>query len=181
MNQRRPLLEYSTTVASSTAGTVVFFKKRIQRSHDGSFVRATSQWERLGLWFDGSLVIIIAARRPGWLSLGVLHAWQVDQDGRRPTCRWTEVFFPISRSKETAWYSITADIYLFFYFWWMLAYQLLRWRSAKHGMCWMSHTSAKGVWHEQRGRASPLLGRRLHVVVLVVWTIKSVTRRERHV
>ena len=51
-------------------------------------------------------------------------------------------------------------------------------KSAKHGTCWMSHTSAKGVGHEQcgraerkkqRGRASPLLpllGRRPHVVVL---------------
>ena len=48
-------------------------------------------------------------------------------------------------------------------------------KGAKHGTCWMSHTSAKGVGHEQRGRAqhkkqrgraSPLLGRRPHVVVL---------------
>ena len=51
-------------------------------------------------------------------------------------------------------------------------------KSAKHGTCWMSHTSAKGVGHEQRGRAQrkkqrgraspllPLLGRRPHVVVL---------------
>ena len=38
----------------------------------------------------------------------------------------------------------------------MLAFQLLRRRSAKHGTCWMSHTSAEGVGHEQRGRASPL-------------------------
>ena len=54
-------------------------------------------------------------------------------------------------------------------------------KSAKHGTCWMSHTSAKGVGHEQRGRAQrkkkqhgraspllPLLGRRPHVVVLMV-------------
>ena len=26
-------------------------------------------------------------------------------------------------------------------------------KGAKHGTCWMSHTSAKGVGHEQRGRA----------------------------
>ena len=51
-------------------------------------------------------------------------------------------------------------------------------KGAKHGTCWMSHTSAKGVGHEQRGRAQrkkqrgraspllPLLGRRPHVVVL---------------
>ena len=42
-------------------------------------------------------------------------------------------------------------------------------KSAKHSTCWMSHTSAKGVGHEQRGRASPLLpllGQRPHVVVL---------------
>ena len=42
-------------------------------------------------------------------SLGVLRAWQVEQDGRRPTCWRMEVFFPIARSKETVWYSITAD------------------------------------------------------------------------
>ena len=53
-------------------------------------------------------------------------------------------------------------------------------KSAKHGMFWMSHTSVKGVEHEQRGRAQckkqcgraspllPLLGRRPHIVVLVV-------------
>ena len=52
-------------------------------------------------------------------------------------------------------------------------------KSAKHGMCWMSHTPAKGVGHEQRGRTQrkkqrgraspllPLLGRRPHVVVLL--------------
>ena len=51
-------------------------------------------------------------------------------------------------------------------------------KGAKHDTCWMSHTSAKGVGHEQRGRAQrkkqhgraspllPLLGRRPHVVVL---------------
>ena len=48
-------------------------------------------------------------------------------------------------------------------------------KGAEHGTCWMSHTSAKGVGHEQRGRAQrkktawpllPLLGRRPHVVVL---------------
>ena len=27
-----------------------------------------------------------------------------------------------------------------------------------HDTCWMSHRSAKGVGHEQRGRASPLSG-----------------------
>ena len=57
-----------------------------------------------------------------------------------------------------------------FYFWWMLAFQLLRRRSAKHGTCWMSHMSAKGAGHEQRGRASPLLpllGRRPHIVLVV--------------
>ena len=41
MNQRRPPLEYSTTVASSTVGTVVSSRSGIQRSHDGSFVRTT--------------------------------------------------------------------------------------------------------------------------------------------
>ena len=96
------------TVASSTAGTVVFFKKGNSTKSWWFLRRATSKWE-VGLWFDGSLVIVTAARRPGWLSLGVLRAWQVDQDGRRPTCWRTEVFFLISRSNETAWYSITAD------------------------------------------------------------------------
>ena len=103
----------------------------------------------------------------------------MDQDGRRPTCWRTEVFFPISRSKETAWYSITADwfakkivslpIYNYFLFLMNASVSTLTTKGAKHGTCWMSHTSAKGVGHEQRGRASPLLpllGRRPHVVVL---------------
>ena len=112
----------------------------------------------------------------------------MDQDGRRPTCWRTEVFFPISRSKETAWYSITADwfakkivslpIYNYFLFLMNASVSTLTTKGAKHGTCWMSHTSAKGVGHEQRGRAQrkkqhgraspllPLLGRRPHVVVL---------------
>ena len=112
----------------------------------------------------------------------------MDQDGRRPTCWRTEVFFPISRSKETAWYSITADwfakkivslpIYNYFLFLMNASVSTLTTKGAKHGTCWMSHTLAKG-WDmnsvvepsvkKQRGRASPLLplmGRRPHVVVL---------------
>ena len=103
----------------------------------------------------------------------------MDQDGRRPTCWRTEVFFPISRSKETAWYSITADwfakkivslsIYNYFLFLMNASVSTHTTKGAKYGTCWMSHTSVKGVGHEQHGRASPLLpllGRRPHVVVL---------------
>ena len=66
-------------------------------------------------------------------------------------------------------------------------------KGAKHGTCWMSHASVKGVGHEQhgrtqpkkqRGRASPLLpllGQRPHVVVLSGMNDKIVIWRERHV
>ena len=62
-------------------------------------------------------------------------------------------------------------IYIYFLFRMNASISTLTTKSAKHGTCWMSHTSAKGVGHEQRGRASPLLpllGQRPHVVVLVV-------------
>ena len=88
------------------------------------------------------------------------------------------------------WYSITADwfsrkivsllIYNYFLLLMNAIVSTLMTKGAKHDTCWMSHTSAKGVGHEQRGRAQrkkqrgrtspllPLLGRRPHVVVLVV-------------
>ena len=69
-------------------------------------------------------------------------------------------------------------IYNYFLFLMNASVSTLTTKGAKHGTCWMSHTSAKGVGHEQRGRAQrkkqrgraspllPLLGRRPHVVVL---------------
>ena len=60
-------------------------------------------------------------------------------------------------------------IYIYFLFLMNASVSTLTKKGAKHGTCWMSHTSAKGVGHEQGGRASPLLpflGRRPHVVVL---------------
>ena len=60
-------------------------------------------------------------------------------------------------------YSITADwfakkivslpIYNYFLFLMNASILTLTTKGAKHGTCWMSHTSAKGVGHEQRGRA----------------------------
>ena len=66
-------------------------------------------------------------------------------------------------------------IYIYFLFLMSASISTPMMKCAKHGTCWMSHTSAKGVGHEQRGRAqrkkqrgraSPLLGRRPHIVVL---------------
>ena len=69
-------------------------------------------------------------------------------------------------------------IYNYFLFPLNASVSTLTMKGAKHGTCWMSHTSAKGVGHEQCGRAQrkkqhgraspllPLLGRRPHVVVL---------------
>ena len=68
-------------------------------------------------------------------------------------------------------------IYIYFLFLMNASVSTLTTKGAKHGTCWMSHTSAKGVGHEHRGRAQPkkrgraspllpLLGRRPHVVVL---------------
>ena len=107
-----------TIVASSTAGTVVSFKKR-NSTKSWWFLRPSNFkvgsgpviWRLISHCYCGAMT--------KWLSLGVLRAWQVDQDGRRPTCWWTEVFFPISNSKETAWYSITAH-----------------WFSNKYYQCW---------------------------------------------
>ena len=103
----------------------------------------------------------------------------MDQDGRRPTCWRTEVFFPISRSKETAWYSITVDwfakkivslpIYNYFLFLMNASVSTLSMKGCQTWHMMDIHTSAKGVGHEQRGRASPLLPllcQRPHVVVL---------------
>lgn len=64
---------------------------------------------------------------------------------------------------------VSLPIYNYFLFLMNASVSTLTTKGAKHGTCWMSHTSAKGVGHEQRGRASPLLpllGRRPHVVVL---------------
>ena len=44
-------------------------------------------------------------------------------------------------------------IYIYFLFLMNASVSTLTMKSAKHGMCWMSHTSAKGVGHEQCGRA----------------------------
>ena len=64
---------------------------------------------------------------------------------------------------------VSLPIYNYFSFLMNASVSTLTTKGAKHGTCWMSHTSVKGVGHEQRGRASPLLpllGRRPHVVVL---------------
>ena len=74
---------------------------------------------------------------------------------------------------------VSLPIYNYFLFLMTASVSTLTTKGAKHGTCWMSHTSAKGVGHEQRGRAQrkkkqlgraspllPLLGRRPHVVVL---------------
>ena len=77
---------------------------------------------------------------------------------------------------------VSLVIYIYFLFLMNASISTLTMKSAKHGTCWMSHTSAKGVGHEQHGRAQrktknqrgraspllPLLGRRPHIVVLVV-------------
>ena len=44
-------------------------------------------------------------------------------------------------------------IYIYFLFLMNASVSTLTTKGAKHGTCWMSHTSAKGVGHEQRGRA----------------------------
>ena len=44
-------------------------------------------------------------------------------------------------------------IYNYFLFLMNASVSTLTTKGAKHGTCWMSHTSAKGVGHEQRGRA----------------------------
>ena len=44
-------------------------------------------------------------------------------------------------------------IYIYFLFLMNASVSTLTTKSAKHETCWMSHTSAKGVGHEQRGRA----------------------------
>ena len=44
-------------------------------------------------------------------------------------------------------------IYNYFLFLMNASVSTLMAKSAKHGTCWMSHMSAKGVGHEQRGRA----------------------------
>jgi len=75
---------------------------------------------------------------------------------------------------------VTLLIYNYFLFLMNASVSTLTTKSAKHGMCWMSHTSAKGVGHEQRGRPQckkkqcgraspllPLLGRRPHIVLVV--------------
>ena len=74
---------------------------------------------------------------------------------------------------------VSLPIYNYFLLLMNASVSTLTTKGAKHGTCWMSHTSAKGVGHEQRGRAQrqkkqrgraspllPLLGRRPHVVVL---------------
>ena len=44
-------------------------------------------------------------------------------------------------------------IYNYFLFLMNASVSTLTMKGAKHGTCWMSHTSAKGVGHEQHGRA----------------------------
>ena len=48
---------------------------------------------------------------------------------------------------------VSLPIYNYFLFLMNASVSTLTTKSAKHGTCWMSHTSAKGVGHEQRGRA----------------------------
>ena len=66
-----------------------------EERNDGCFVRATYCGEGGALWFDCSLVITIAAQRPGWIfpyscALNIA-AWQVEPDEGCPTCRRNEV------------------------------------------------------------------------------------------
>ena len=48
---------------------------------------------------------------------------------------------------------VSLPIYNYFLFLMNASVSTLTTKGAKHGTCWMSHTSAKGVGHEQRGRA----------------------------
>ena len=48
---------------------------------------------------------------------------------------------------------VSLPIYNYFLFLMNASVSTLTMKGAKHGTCWMYHTSAKGVGHEQRGRA----------------------------
>ena len=48
---------------------------------------------------------------------------------------------------------VSLSIYNYFLFLMNASVSTLTTKGAKHGTCWMSHTLAKGVRHEQRGRA----------------------------
>ena len=179
-----------TNVASSTAGTTVFFKKR-NSTKSWWFLRPSNFkvgsgpviWRLISHCYCGAMTWVTLpwsstcmASGLGWSTSHMLAnrsiLSNIEEQGNRVVLY--HCWLVLKKS-------ITADLYLFFYFWWMLAFQLFTTKGAKHGMCWMSHTSVKGVGHEHRGRAQrkkqqrgraspllPLLGRRPHVVVLVV-------------
>ena len=48
---------------------------------------------------------------------------------------------------------VSLPIYNYFLFLMNASVSTLMTKGAKHGTCWMSHMSAKGVGHEKRGRA----------------------------
>ena len=48
---------------------------------------------------------------------------------------------------------VSLPIYSYFLFLMNASISTLTTKGAKHGTCWMSHMSAEGVGHEQRGRA----------------------------